>query len=402
MSTHCSQPSRASPYQTSAYCLGYNGICRVDSKNPLSEMPMSIRDQGAVLQMSMSPDGVLATVSILGHVKLWYHQDNQWSLLGTLRDGEEPAIEEFYCGVWLEDYYAAAGKRKDRHAWNDEEDDNQMLPGVVKVFNPDGSVLHRLEGHEEEILFLKKVSYAGQNILLSCSQDGYIFCWTFSPDWTVLLNHTRLIDDISCMVFSVEPLPGTGDRLLLAACDDKLRIFDMESMRLVQSFDTAFTSFCDHAVIVDPQYLDPVLYPRTEGDWFVLARGVELLNNDTLQPMAENSIRLFRLSLVGSTFKLQQCRVFADPQYQANSWLLRLAVSGSLVAAPTVTGSVVLLNLNRKPDLTVGWLCHHDQLEVRQVLFHQDSLFSCADDGMDLKLYKYFLVTNATDDYIFD
>lgn len=80
-----------------------------------------------------------------------------------------------------------AGKLKLRDLWNEEEADNQITPGPIKVRDlavrvepqPDraqifdtltGEVVARLEGHTEEILCLERVKFKDENFLISCSQ----------------------------------------------------------------------------------------------------------------------------------------------------------------------------------------------------------------------------------------
>lgn len=79
-----------------------------------------------------------------------------------------------------------AGKLKLRDLWNEEEADNQITPGPIKVrdlavrvnltvtlqiFDTlTGEVVARLEGHTEEILCLERVKFKDENFLISCSQ----------------------------------------------------------------------------------------------------------------------------------------------------------------------------------------------------------------------------------------
>jgi WD40 repeat protein len=379
-------------------------VNQIDEKRPLAEVG-TVGDHGAILAISFSPDGaLLATLSTMGQVKLWRvpekEIDGNWYHVATFRDPSEQAIEEYYCCEWLEGegevYLVVAGKRKDRHRWSDADDDNHVLPGIVKIFNLQGEVVHRLEGHEEEILYLKIVRYENENFLLSCSQDGYIMSWNFSNDWREMRRCNRLTDGESCMVFSIEPLPGSGNRILLAACDDKLRVFDLQSQKLLQSFSSGYTAYCDHALFIDPRALDPILFPRKESDWFVVARGVELLDSETLTPMAVNSVKIFKLSLEKGKFSLQEILSLKDPSYNANSWLMKLAVSGSSLFVPTVTGELFCIDLNlallpecKLSDCMTAHIRHHDPLEVRQALLHPDLplLLTCADDGM-VKIYR--------------
>ena len=80
---------------------------------------------------------------------------------------------------------------------------------------------------------------------------------------------------------------------------------------------------------------------------------------------------------------------FLHPLYQANSWLIKPAITanGEYLAAPTITGKILIFNLR------TGQLCgsvhSHDDCEVRQVLFHPllPFMVSCGDDG---RIRTYF------------
>ena len=69
------------------------------------------------------------------------------------------------------------------------------------------------------------------------------------------------------------------------------------------------------------------------------------------------------------------------PLYNANSWLIKPAVSDKYLAAPTITGRVLIFNLE-SGHLTANFHTHDDS-EVRQVLFHPElpMMVSCGDDG---------------------
>jgi len=169
---------------------------------------------------------MLATCSSLGSIRLW--NTTSWKLIQELRDDEEEKIEEFYTLRFTPDNTKlfAAGKLKHRDRWSNEDDDNQVAPGPIKVYaafilamvshltNPSlphqvfdvlsGKVLEKFEGHTEEILCVKtvrgslssltfshalrtcwlKVEFKGKNYLLSASQDGYIIKWHLDETWT--------------------------------------------------------------------------------------------------------------------------------------------------------------------------------------------------------------------------
>jgi WD40 repeat protein len=84
--------------------------------------------------MVWSSDGlILATCSSLGSIRLW--DTTTWKLIQELRDAEEEKIEEFYTIRFSPDNTKlfAAGKLKHRDRWSNEDDDNQVAPGPIKV-----------------------------------------------------------------------------------------------------------------------------------------------------------------------------------------------------------------------------------------------------------------------------
>lgn len=53
-----------------------------------------------------------------------------------------------------------------------------------QIFNiASGERVNTLEGHREEVLFIKLVAYKGANVLLTGSQDGTVVKWVMSDDW---------------------------------------------------------------------------------------------------------------------------------------------------------------------------------------------------------------------------
>ena len=91
-----------------------------------------------------------------------------------------------------------------------------------------GTVLSRLEGHEEEVLNVQTCYFRNSAYYVSASQDGYIFKWEMEPDWCTLRKKTRLEDGETCMVFTISFVPNTGNKYFIAACDDRIKLFDFE------------------------------------------------------------------------------------------------------------------------------------------------------------------------------
>lgn len=77
----------------------------------------------------------------------------------------------------------------------------QFVLSMKKIFSLKmGSVITVMEGHAEEVLYIKKVQYKGENYLgeyplfivgrndepvaVSTSEDGKVIKWKMSSDWT--------------------------------------------------------------------------------------------------------------------------------------------------------------------------------------------------------------------------
>lgn len=76
------------------------------------------------------------------------------------------------------------GKLKDRNNWSEADEDNNILPCPLKIFDIfTGEVVTQLKGHGEELLCVKKVQFKGENYFLSGSQDGYLNKWHMESDW---------------------------------------------------------------------------------------------------------------------------------------------------------------------------------------------------------------------------
>lgn len=214
-------------------------IEQINARSPLDPARFSILDDDSVLSMTWSDGGaLLATISTSGQVKVWQVSANagreQWPLLRVLRDDGEMHIEEFFTGVFLEGdgaaLFVAAGKRKDRHCWDDDDNDNRILPGQLKIFDlVSGTCINRLEdGHGEEVLFLRTVITGHANFILSCGQDGRICRWQFDRSW----RHLQAMRHVSAgdMVFHVDV---TSDgRFLLVAVDDCIQLYDFDTMKV--------------------------------------------------------------------------------------------------------------------------------------------------------------------------
>lgn len=108
---------------------------------------------------------------------------------------QETEIDEFYSCKFAPngEVVFVGGKRKSRDIWNDDEDDNLCLPGEIKVFDVLSSkVVLRLEGHMEEILQIKLVSFQEKQYAVSCGQDGLVIRWQLSNDFRYGVQAARV------------------------------------------------------------------------------------------------------------------------------------------------------------------------------------------------------------------
>lgn len=159
----------------------------------------------------------------------------------------------------------AGGKLKDRNNWSEADEDNNILPCPLKLFDIlTGEVVCQLKGHTEELLCVKRVQFKGENYFLSGSQDGYLNKWHMDSDWryvdfawierTIACQYEnemtrswiaslidmfacsdrslkvmeQMEDGITCMAFTVSFVPNTGNKYFLAAADENLRLYDFE------------------------------------------------------------------------------------------------------------------------------------------------------------------------------
>ncbi|KAJ2960794.1 hypothetical protein NQZ79_g3839 [Umbelopsis isabellina] len=376
----------------------------INESEPLEALPNNISDQAAITGMALSKDGaMLASLSNIGAIKIW-DIENDFKLLRKLRDNDEEHIDEFYCGKFLSDsqgLIAAGGKLKDRHRWSAEDDDNHILPCPIKIFDVlTGKVVARLDGHSEEILCLKDVMFDGERYLISTSQDGYIFKWHLSEDWSTLLDAKKMDDGITCMAFTVSFVPNTGNKYFLAACDEHVRLYDFESCQMMQTFEDLYSSYCDCGKFI--KWLDEDRYleeTKAEGSsekdekpyaWFI-TRGAEMCDMGDGISSTPNTCTLHKLVYPvtkGGKFELQEVKKYKHEDYHSNSWLVKIASNGRYLLAPTIYGQIFAFNM--LSGQVTGILKDHEDLEVRDVMFHpyRPLIFSSGDDGY-VKVYTY-------------
>ncbi|KAG0000618.1 hypothetical protein BGZ65_004212 [Modicella reniformis] len=401
-------------------------ISKISEDHPLQLVDCNIQDQAAITGMAISPDGtMLATFCNLGSVRLWSLDD--YSLVKTLRDAKEEHIDEFYVGTFVPDQtlVLVGGKRKDRNNWSEVDDDNNILPCPLKLFDViTGEVVVTLEGHTEELLCVKRVQFKGENYFLSGSQDGYLSKWHMDSDWRALTSMAQMADGVTCMAFTVSFVPNTGNKFFLAAADENLRLYDFENETLLQTFENMYSSYCDCGKFItavdfpmpppipeEPpateeaeevkessirkgkmKATEPIPGPKPQQFAYFISRGVELLDSEERMIAKDyNSCTLHKLvypDTKGGKWYLTEVKRFQDEEYYSNAWLIKIASNGRYILAPTCTGEVFIYNL--KTGQVTGILKDHDDVEVRDVIFHptRPLLFTSADDGI-VKVYTY-------------
>lgn len=185
---------------------------------------------GNVCGLRFSEDGeLLAGASIVGSCFIW--DTTEWRVIQMLRDHKENEIEELYNVLFSKDYRKVftCGKLKSRSVWSEEDGDNFCIPGKIKIFDIfSGEVLLKLEGHQEEILCLKRVVFQDSEYILSGGQDGKIFKWKIEDDFS---NYTKseFVDNTTHYVCSIATLPSCGNKFFIAGCDEGLKLYDFEN-----------------------------------------------------------------------------------------------------------------------------------------------------------------------------
>ncbi|KAI9296069.1 WD40 repeat-like protein [Neoconidiobolus thromboides FSU 785] len=370
----------------------------INNLNDGSFIPLeyNIQDQGPILGLQLSKDNkLLATMSSLGHIKLW--EIGSFKLLATLRDNEETEIDEFYKGQFspTQQYFVTGGKRKDRTIWSEQDNDNKIIDCYIKVFDLlTGKVINLLKAHTEEILSIKQVYFKSQNYYLSTSQDGYIYKWLLSKDHKEIISSTRIQDNDTCMAFNVSFLPNTGNKYFLGACDNMIKLFDFEHAKPVQKFESPYSSYCDNIKFLNlfpdvKEQLDNLYEDQIEDNdnernhAYFISRGVELLDDDgNMLTDTENTVNLHILcypKFSGDTFKIKNLKCFKDERYASNSWYINITSNGRYIMAPTVNGEVFIFCLitgNVK-----GVLKDHGDIEIRDLIFHPNEkyFFTCSE-----------------------
>ncbi|KAI8994642.1 WD40-repeat-containing domain protein [Pilobolus umbonatus] len=311
---------------------GHNMINLINEVHALDITPCYINDQAPITSMSLSEDGaLLATFSNIGAVKIW-DIGKGFTMIQKLRDHGEFNIDEFYCGQFVASHLLiVGGKLKDRHRWSTEDEDNHILPCPLKIFDVvESKVVATLEGHAEEILDIKTLQFKGENYYISTSQDGHIIKWHMEDDWITLKSKTKMVDNITCMAFTVSFVPDTGNKYFIAATDEHLRLYDFENAEFVK-------------------WLDEPLEELNTGKhaWFI-SRGAEMCDVSEGVSSKPSTCTLHKLiypSKPTEQFKLVEVKRFQHPDYHSNSWLVKITSNGRYILAPTIYGQVFVFNM---------------------------------------------------------
>ncbi len=377
--------------------VGPTAIQAITPSRPLKSRVSGMVHDGHVFRMAFSQDNpptLLATASTLGSVVVW--GTDRWDKIQELRDVAETRIECIFDVAFSPSgsHVITAGVLKDRHAWDQTDDDNAVVPSPIKVYNVvSGEVVARLEGHKEEILQLRLLHFKGSPYILSCSQDGYLWKWRMQDDtYSKLEQATKFIDETSNLVLTIDLVPNCGNAYVLAGTDDSLKIFHFESGHCVQILPTKqyWSAYVDSVSFFTP-HADAKLPPAAEGRaYYFIVRGVEDMveaaaaagEEEEGRPERPSSCRVMRLNLPakdGGLWALDEVKVFQHEDYKANVWLCKLATNGLYVAAPGISG-LFLFSIATGQLATV--LRDHSG-PVRDVLFHPSEplLITCADEA---------------------
>eukprot|EP01114_Cavostelium_apophysatum_P011889 TRINITY_DN2644_c0_g1_i2.p1 TRINITY_DN2644_c0_g1~~TRINITY_DN2644_c0_g1_i2.p1 ORF type:complete len:1202 (+),score=337.29 TRINITY_DN2644_c0_g1_i2:134-3739(+) len=359
----------------------FDGIKNINARNPIEVLPERLTHPGAIFDMCFSTDGqILATVSDFGLIKLW--NVNDWSLVREIRDAEETNVDQFYAVQFSKDgkHVITGGKLKDSQRYNEGIQDEEPLPPPIKVFNIEsGKVVLRLEGHKDDIVSIKRVTFDGKQYILSASKNAQLIKWRVADDYSELLDKALIADHATTRHHGeIAFLPNYGNKFFIAACDSGLKIYDFEAQQLIQNFPRLY-ELSDSVIFVQPDEVQ-----GQSNDLFILSRGLELVDEQTGEAQVPNRCKLHHLVVPENgrgRFRLEQLATFTNKDFRSNVSMLKISSNGRYLLAPTTDGKVFIWNL-RTAEL-VGILHEHEDREVRSVLFHPTKklLLSCGDDS---------------------
>eukprot|EP00871_Galdieria_phlegrea_P001994 jgi/Galph1/2796/GphlegSOOS_G1461.1 len=351
----------------------------VDEAHPLELQVQPLHHPGNIYCMSFNGDGsLLVSGSSTGSLCIW--DVHQWTKVGELRDWKnfETEMTEYLtcCFSPNSRFIIGAGVTRDRFSWDENEDENSVIPGTIKIFDiVSGEVTCRLDGHLEEVFCMRIIERGGNYYLVSCGEDGRICKFQFhreegkhmEVDFSkaslssiisveAMIHNTEMEEPIceSFIAIHLEFLPKSNNRLFLVAVDSGLQLFDFD------------TETCIANQIFDSEEKEDNVY-----SWRLVTRGVEWMDNQGNIPRS-NRCTLRSLSCVFSSDPIWSldsvCEYEAD-DYHSNIWPCRLATQGNYIVSGSMDGYAFIWHLGT--GTLVGKLRGFNiHKTVRLVLFH--------------------------------
>jgi WD40 repeat protein len=224
-------------------------------------------------------------------------------------------------------------------------------------------------------------------------------------DYKTLVKSTQISDNVSNVISSLDFVPGTNNKYLVAGADNSIKVYDFEAEQIVHTFPTDYTSYCDCVKFVT--LLDQ---EQVENSFALISRGVETVNEDTnrtlryyifniIEPQANSKCQLHRLKMIKTpgrgkkknteviSFELETVHTYLHPEFTSNSWLIKINTNGRYLFSPTSNGKIFIWNMATTKLAAI--LHDHGDEEVRDLLLHPTKpfLFTCGDDA-SVKVYK--------------
>ncbi|KAK4524062.1 hypothetical protein GAYE_SCF01G1961 [Galdieria yellowstonensis] len=391
------------------------GIEWIDESHPLQLYEKPLHHFGNLYCLSFNHDGsLLVSGSSTGTLCIW--DTRNWERIGEFCDWEtfdKELIEYLTCCFSPDSRYViAAGVTRDRFSWNDEENENSVIPGTIRIFDvTSGKVTARLEGHLEEVFCVRIVKRDSHFYLVSCGEDGRICKFAFrfqgetpnqfdfstacqvstiSVEAMVNDSEMDLSDCESFIAIDLQFLPRTNNRLFLVAVDSGLQLFDFDRETCIAKFPNLYTAYTDSICILPFSHgaLESACSQDEENiySWYLLTRGVEWLDNQGNLPRGNRCSlrRLSCISLSESLWSLESIRDYSCEEYYSNIWPCRLASQGRYVASGSIHGDIFVWHLS-SGKLTAKLKGFDARKAIRTILFHPT---------------KALLVTGGDDEYI--
>ncbi|EME31446.1 hypothetical protein Gasu2_10060 [Galdieria sulphuraria] len=392
----------------------------IDESHPLELYEKPLHHYGNLYSLNFNYDGsLLVSGSSTGTLCVW--DTSSWERIGEFCDWEtfDKELVEYLTCCFSPDsrYIIAAGVTRDRFSWNDEEDENSVVPGTIRIFDvTSGRVTARLEGHLEEIFCLKVIKRGENFYLISCGEDGRICKFLFhhqdesheqfnfstackisTISVEAMINDSEM-DPLECESFiaiDLEFLPRTNNRLFLVAVDSGLQLFDFDREICIAKFPNLYTAYADSISILPVSYalVENSTVSQSEENiysWYLVTRGVEWMDSQGNLPR-ENCCTLRRLSCISlseSLWSLESIRDFSSEEYYSNIWPCRLATQGRYVVSGSITGETFVWHLS-SGNLTAKLRGFDPRKTIRTILFHPTrALLVTAGDDEFIRIWQ--------------